>query len=85
MDLTLLEVHFDGARFTANAPGAEPTVTDPAADTPAEDDAAPPLLAFVVGVLALAGLAYLVRRWRSGGAAGTEIEAAVPDVDAPTP
>ena len=83
MDLTLLEVHLDGASFTANAPLSGET--EPAVDAPDDEDGGPPLLPFVVGVVALAGLAYFVRRLRSGGDATADLEAEMPEVDAPTP
>jgi MYXO-CTERM domain-containing protein len=83
MDLTLLEVHLDGASFTANAPLSGES--ESAVEASGDDDAGPPLLPFVVGVVALAGLAYLVRRWRAGGAKPADLEAEMPEVDAPTP
>lgn len=85
MDLTLLEVHLDDATFTANAPLSGESDAAPAAAADDESDAGPPLLPFVVGLVALAGIAYVVRRLRSGGSAETDIGAEVPEVDAPTP
>ena len=84
MDLTLLEVHLDDSTFTANAPLSGESDALPAADSDDESDAGP-LLPFVVGVVALAAIAYVVRRWRSGGAPEGELDVEVPDVDAPTP
>jgi hypothetical protein len=85
MDLTLLEVHLDDASFTANAPLSGQSEATPAADTDDDGDGGPPLLPFVVGLVALAALGYVVRRWRSGGSVDAELEAEMPDVDAPTP
>jgi hypothetical protein len=85
MDLTLLEIHLDDARFTANAPLSGESEASPAADADEDSDGGPPLFPFVVGLVALAALAYVVRRWRSGGSVDAEIEAEMPDVDVPTP
>ncbi|MEF8856780.1 MAG: hypothetical protein V5A16_05095 [Haloplanus sp.] len=81
MDLTLLEVHLDEATFTANAPLSGESEAAPAAETADDGDGGPPLLAFVVGLVTLAVLGYLVRRWRSSGSHDPDIS----DVDTPTP
>jgi hypothetical protein len=92
MDLTLLEIHLDDASFTANAPfsddssEAEPaaaTATESAGDEDGGDLRT--LVPFLVGLGALAGIAYLVRRLRRGGETGTEIEAEIGEPEAPTP
>ncbi len=86
MDLTLLEVHLDDACFTANAPlSGESGTTPAAADIDEDSDARTRLLPFIVGLVALAALGYVVRRWRSGGSLETEVDTEMPDVDAPTP
>lgn len=66
MDLTLFEVHLDDASLTANAPfsGEE---SEPVDQTETEDQGGvPTVVPFVVVLAVLAGLAYLVRKWRSG-------------------
>jgi hypothetical protein len=81
MDLTLLEVHLDGATFTANAPfAAEEADVDDETD---DETSLPPFIPFVVVVVVLAGLAYLVRRWRSGDEPA-EIEPTVTETDVAT-
>ncbi|MFB6311637.1 MAG: hypothetical protein ABEH64_10725 [Salinirussus sp.] len=83
MDLTLLEVHLDGATLTANAPfaGEESEAGQDVADD--EDRGLLALLPFVLVIGVLAGLAYIVRRWRSGRDTAT-IEPTVSEPDVAT-
>lgn len=91
MELTLLEIHLDDASFAANAPFAgrsssEGEESSDGGSTAAADERdLHRLLPFLVGLGALAGIAYLVRRWRRGGDAGTQIEPEVAEPEAPTP
>lgn len=92
MELTLLEVHLDDASFTANAPFSDDSSAEEAesaaeatASTDDEGRAATDLIPFVLGLGALVGIAYLVRRLRGGDETGTEIEPEIAEPEAPTP
>ncbi|MFC7175786.1 hypothetical protein [Halosegnis marinus] len=66
---TLLELHLDGAQFTANAPGSglpgvEVETDDTADDAP--DSTGKPWLAALVGLLFLAAIALLARKKLGG-------------------
>lgn len=70
MDVTLLEVHLEDASFTAQAPfaGRGDTGEADAPSEPTEDETdRPGLVPLLIGLAALAVLAYLLRRRRNGG------------------
>lgn len=73
MDLTLVELHLEDASFTAHAPfsgrgdgGEAPEASEPNESGEAEAEG-PDILPFLIGLAALAALAYLLRRRWNGG------------------
>jgi len=69
VDITLFELHLDGAEFTANAPGSGAGEAD--GDEASESDGAPLGLFAMVALVVLAVVAVAVKK-RGGGDEETE-------------
>jgi hypothetical protein len=76
VDITIFELHLDGAEFTANAPGSEAEEDD---DVPDEDGGGLPLGLFAIaGVVAVLVAALAVKKMRGGSS--TDLDEIADDI-----